>query len=74
MGWWVKVDGSGGVSGAFGSRGDMLFCEGVDVLDWDELDRQGGIEGMASENVYGVGWVVCDGRGRLCAVFVDSRS
>jgi len=32
------------VSGSLGLRGDIEFCDVVDVLDWDEFDREGGIE------------------------------
>lgn len=46
----MRVRGSGGVSGSLALSGDMLFCDGVDALDWDELDRQAGI------GVFGV-WI-----------------
>ena len=32
------------MSGSFGLRGDIEFCDAVDALDWEEFDREGGIE------------------------------
>jgi hypothetical protein len=39
------------VSGSLACKGDMLLCDGVDALDWDELDRQGGISFVQNSRV-----------------------
>lgn len=55
----MRVRGSGGVSGSLALSGDMLFCDGVDALDWEELDRQAGI-GVFGVGVEGMkGYAVC---------------